>query len=65
MDILTFIGIIVAVALVVYLLPTIIVIIRGHRNRSALIRYNIFGGWMIFPWFITMVWVTYNDPSSR
>ncbi len=64
MDITTIIAIIVA-ALIVYLLPAIIVLIRGHRNRSALIRYNIFGGWMIFPWFITMVWATYNDPSSR
>ena len=56
---------IIAAAVVVYLLPTIIVLIRGHRNRSALIRYNIFGSWMILPWFITMVWAIYNDPSSR
>ncbi len=53
------------IALVVYLLPSIIVLIRGHRNRRALVCYNILGGWMIFPWFITMVWATYNDPSSR
>ena len=64
MDITTIIAIIVA-AIALYLLPTIIVLIRGHRNRPALIRYNIFGSWMIFPWFITMVWATYNDPSSR
>ena len=64
MDITNIISIIIAV-LAIYLLPTIIVLIRGHRNRRALIRYNILGGWMIFPWFITMVWATYNDPSSR
>lgn len=64
MDIATILTIIVVVA-VIYTLPSIIVLIRGHRNRRALIRYNILGGWMIFPWFITMVWATYNDPSSR
>ncbi len=64
MDITNIIAIIIAV-LAIYLLPTIIVLIRGHRNRRALIRYNILGGWMIFPWLITMVWATYNDPSSR
>ena len=64
MDTATIIAIAV-IALVVYLLPSIIVLIRGHRNRRALVCYNILGGWMIFPWFITMVWATYNDPSSR
>ena len=64
MDIST-IAIIVAAALVLYALPSIIVLIRGHRNRGAVIAYNLLGGWMIFPWFITMVWATYNDPSSR
>ena len=64
MDITSIVAIIV-VAAIIYTLPSIIVLIRGHRNRRALICYNIFGGWMIFPWFITMVWATYNDPSSR
>lgn len=64
MDITAIVAIIV-VATVVYALPSIIVLIRGHRNRRALICYNLLGSWMIFPWFITMVWATYNDPSSR
>ena len=64
MDTTTIIAIILA-AIIIYTLPSIIVLIRGHRNRHALIRYNIFGGWMIFPWFITMVWAIYKDPSSR
>ena len=50
-------------AVVLYLLPTIIGRLRDHRNLRALWRFNLFASWMVFPWFMAMVWAIYKDPS--
>jgi hypothetical protein len=54
----------VMVLLGIYLLPSLIAFVRGHRNRHALAKFNIFGGWTIFGWIVALVWAVYAEPSS-
>ena len=54
----------VIVVLVIYLLPSIIAFARGHRNKQALAKFNLFGGWTIFGWITALVWSLYAEPSS-
>lgn len=54
----------VGIFLVVYLLPTIIAYVRGHRNRRALAKLNVLAGWTVFAWFTALVWSIYAEPSS-
>ena len=54
----------VGVVLGIYLLPTIVAFARNHRNKQALARLNLFGGWTIFGWLTALVWALYAEPSS-
>ena len=54
----------VMVLLAVYLLPSIMAFARNHRNKYALAKFNIFGGWTIFGWITALVWASYAEPSS-
>jgi Superinfection immunity protein len=54
----------VIVVLVIYFLPSCIAFARGHRNKHALAKFNIFGGWTIFGWITALVWAIYAEPSS-
>jgi amino acid transporter len=54
----------VMVLLGLYLLPSLIAFVRGHRNRHALAKFNILGGWTIFGWIVALVWAIYAEPSS-
>ncbi len=40
--------------LIIYLLPTIISIIKKDYALPVVILFNIATGWMIFPWFFIM-----------
>ncbi len=48
----------------IYLLPSIIAFARKHRNKHALAKFNLFGGWTIFGWITALVWALYAEPSS-
>ena len=54
----------VLVVLVIYFLPSVIALLRGHRNRQALAKLNLFGGWTLFGWITALVWALYAEPSS-
>ena len=55
----------VIVALAIYFLPAGIAFARGHRNKHALAKFNLFfSGWTIFGWFMALVWALYAEPSS-
>lgn len=50
--------------LVLYLLPSILAFARQHRNKHALLKFNLFGGWTGFGWLTALVWALYAEPSS-
>jgi hypothetical protein len=44
------------VGLVIYFIPTIIAIMRHHRNLLAIILINIFLGWTFVGWIVSLIW---------
>ncbi len=52
-----FVGIILFIlSLVLYFLPTIIALLRGHRNALAIFLLNFFLGWTFIGWVVALVW---------
>ena len=50
------------VALLIYLLPSIIAISRHHQNKTAIIVLNILGGWTFIGYIIAIVW-SFTNPN--
>jgi len=57
--------IIIAGAIVVYLLPGLIAFARGHRNAIAITALNILLGWSFFGWIGAFVWSLTNPACER
>jgi hypothetical protein len=45
----------VAILLAIYLLPTIVAVFRRHHNWPAVAAFNIFFGWTVAGWGVTLV----------
>jgi len=51
------VGIIVFIlSLAFYFLPTIIALLRRHRNALAIFLLNFFLGWTFIGWVVALVW---------
>jgi len=51
------VGIIVfVITLVIYFLPTVIAVLRHHRNALAVFLVNFFFGWTGIGWIIALIW---------
>lgn len=46
----------VAVGLALYFVPTIVVIVKKHPQRNAIIALNILLGWSFIGWVGALVW---------
>lgn len=44
------------VALVIYLLPTLIAADRKHRNQGSIFIINLLLGWLFIPWVLALAW---------
>jgi hypothetical protein len=40
----------------VYLVPTVIALVRRHKNALAIVLINIFLGWSVLGWLIVLIW---------
>jgi len=50
-------GIVVLVfSIALYFLPTIIAVLRHHRNALAVFLVNLFFGWTGIGWIIALIW---------
>lgn len=45
-----------AFAGLVYILPSVIAGIRGHRQLFPIVVVNILAGWLCIGWFVALVW---------
>ena len=50
-----------AIFVAIYFLPTIISIIRKHRNMTPIFILNIFLGWTFFGWVAALVWSVFKE----
>jgi Superinfection immunity protein len=44
------------IGFLLYLLPTIIAVLRDHQSRMAIFALNLFFGWTMIGWFIAFIW---------
>jgi hypothetical protein len=49
------------ILLVPYFLPTIIAILRQKTNTGAIFALNLFLGWSLIGWIISLVWALSSD----
>ena len=44
------------VAVLLYFLPTVVALIRGHLSALAIFLLNLFLGWTLIGWIIAFIW---------
>jgi hypothetical protein len=50
-------------AILFYFVPSILAMIRHHRQRSAIFVLNIFLGWTVIGWVGALVW-SFTKPTQ-
>jgi hypothetical protein len=55
---------VVAVAIGLYFLPTIVASSRGKANTGAIAALNILAGWTFVGWVVAMVWAMTHDAQA-
>ena len=48
--------IVVLIILVLYIIPSVIGMLRGHHNKAAIIAVNLLLGWTFIGWVVAFVW---------
>lgn len=49
----------------IYLIPTMIAAARGHRNLVPIALVNLFAGWTLIGWFVSLVWAFTSHVKKR
>lgn len=49
----------------IYLLPSIIAVIRGHPRTGAIILLNIFLGWTAVGWVVALLWSLLAESTTE
>ncbi|MGH7861803.1 MAG: superinfection immunity protein [Candidatus Dormibacteraceae bacterium] len=61
-----FILIVLVMAVALYFIPTIIAANRRKANTTAIFALNLFLGWCLIGWVISLVWaLSVDDPDRR
>jgi hypothetical protein len=56
----------VVLAIMIYMLPTVVAMGRKHRNASAIAALNLLTGWTFLGWVASLVWaITSNVEPSQ
>jgi len=56
--------VIIVIVIACYLIPTIIGVLRHHKDLPAIAVVNILFGWSVVGWFISFIW-SLADPAGR
>lgn len=48
----------------IYMLPWIVAIMRHKRNTGAIFLANLFLGWTLIGWVVSLVWAFTHDTSA-
>lgn len=47
--------------ILVYWIPTLIARLRRHNNLFAIALFNLFFGWTIIGWIVTLIWAATDN----
>src|ERR1700674_3627300 len=53
------------VAVLLYFLPTVVALIRGHLSALAVFLLNLFLGWTLIGWIIALIWSCTGNTSAN
>lgn len=53
------------IGLALYVLPTIIAVMRGHPNIAPIAIVNILLGWSFIAWVVSLAWAFSNSSDTR
>jgi len=54
------------VGIVMYFIPALIALVRGHHNAFAIFLTNLIFGWTVIGWLVTLIWsVTASERRVR
>ena len=53
-----------AIGAVLYFVPTVIAIVRGHGSWAAIAVLNVLLGWTVICWIIALIW-SFTEVQSR
>jgi hypothetical protein len=53
----------VTLALVFYMLPTVIAKVRGARYGQTILLINFFLGWTVLGWLAALIWAIVEQPK--
>src|SRR5271154_5092398 len=53
------------VAVLLYFLPTVIALIRGHLSALAIFLLNLFFGWTVIGWLIALIWSCTGNTAAN
>jgi Superinfection immunity protein len=53
------------VATLLYFLPTLIALIRGHLSGLAIFLLNLFLGWTLIGWLIALIWSCTGNTAAN
>lgn len=57
MEIIIFLGI----SLLIYFFPTVVAVMRSHKNTLAIGLLNLFLGWTLLGWVGALIWSATNQ----
>ena len=57
-------GLVFILLIVFYFAPTVVAMMRGHKDAPAIAFINILFGWTFIAWIVTMIWAL-ADPRGR
>lgn len=52
--------VLVLILLIIYFIPTMVALSRGHKNCLAIFCLNLFLGWSFVGWVLALVWSCTN-----
>jgi uncharacterized membrane protein YqaE (UPF0057 family) len=48
----------------VYIIPTVVALVKGHKNTAAIFIVNLFLGWTVLGWVVSLAWA-FIDQQTR
>ena len=53
------------ISIILYVIPLVIALIRGHKSCAMVVILNILFGWIFLMWIILLLWSALGDKNRK
>ncbi len=53
------------ISIILYVIPLVIALIRGHKSCAMVVILNILFGWIFLMWIILLLWSALGDKKTE